>query len=150
MATIIFDSNGTSCGTEISPSLVPSKPHMPFGNLQDMSDAPKAKIWLNLGYEANGRFVNLPIGTPIDTMKPTELKGQNEDWIKFQTARNDLLATFQAMGLQLEPGEEMVIPNLVIKLRRVNEALAITKGSNGYAVDLMTMLADAQRKPTAE
>lgn len=148
MAIIVFDSNGTASETEISPSLVPSKPNMPFGNLRE-NDAPKAKLWLNLGYEANGRFVNLPIGIPVDTMKPTELKGQNEDWIKFQTARNNLLAACQSIGAQLEPGQEIEIPNLVIKLRRVNEELDVTKDTNDYAADLMTMLAGSQNKPAA-
>lgn len=140
MAIIVFDSDAPVRETEISPSLVPSKSHMPFSNLQDMNGAPKAKLWLNLGYEANSRFVNLPIGIPVDTMKPAELKGQNEDWIKFQNARNQLLEGLQAMGAQLEPGQEIEIPNLVIKLRRVNGELDVTKEFNEYTVDLVSML----------
>ena len=30
-------------------------------------DRPSAKLWLNVGYDTNGRFVNLPVGIPVDT-----------------------------------------------------------------------------------
>ena len=107
----------------------------------------RAKLWLNVGYEVNGRFVNLPIGMPVDTMKPTEVKGQNEDWVKFQTARNQLLEALQHYGMSLAPGEEVEVSTLVIRLRRVNEDLEVSKAENEYAVDLASMLMGGS-KPT--
>ena len=92
---------------------------MPFGTMQNAPEQrDRAKLWLNVGYEVNGRFVNLPIGMPVDTMKPTEVKGQNEDWVKFQTARNQLLEALQHYGMSLAPGEEVEVSTLVIRLRR--------------------------------
>lgn len=103
-------------------------------------ERPKAKLWLNIGYEQNGRFVNLPVGTPVDTMEATEAKGQNADWVKFQTARNKLLQALQALGDTLEPGAEIEVPNLIIKLRRTNENMVIAEDENEYAVDLLGLL----------
>jgi hypothetical protein len=117
---------------------------MPFGNMTNPTgDRPKAKIWLNIGYETNGRFVNLPIGTPVDTMEAAEIRGQNEDWVKFQTARNNLLKALQALGTQLAPGQEIEVPNLVIKLRRVNADLDVSKETNEYSVDFLSLLTKA-------
>lgn len=107
------------------------------------TDRPKAKVWLNIGYETNGKFVNLPTGSPIDTMEPAEIRGQNEDWIKFQTARNELLKALQHLGAQLQPGEEMEVPNLVIKLRRANEDMEVASENNEYSVDLLSLLSRA-------
>lgn len=120
------------------------------GNGVDRADRPKAKLWLNLGYDVNGKFVNLPIGTPLDTMEPTDVRGQNPDWIKLQTARNNLLKALQAYGAQLAPGQEVEIPNLVIKLRRVNDELAVAEEDNEYAVDLVSLLSGAPTLKAAE
>lgn len=115
----------------------------PFAGMTGVNqgDRPKAMIWLNLGYEINGKFVNLPIGIPVDTMEPAEARGQNVDWVKFQTSRNELLKALQGIGATLAPGEETVVPNLVIKLRRVNGELDVTKEENEYAVDFGALFA---------
>lgn len=104
------------------------------------SDKPAAKLWLNIGYMANGRFVNLPVGIPIDTMEPVKVTGQNEDWVQFQNAKNELLKAVQAMGDQLAPGAEIGVPNLTINLRRVNEAVEVVQSENPYSVDLSSLL----------
>lgn len=104
------------------------------------SDRPKAKLWLNIGYEKNGRFVNLPVGMPLDTMEPTKIQGQNEDWVKFQSARNGLLDALKAFGAQLTPGQEVDIPDLVIKIRRVNEDMQVEQDDNEYAVDFTGLI----------
>lgn len=117
-----------------------SNKRQPFGNLSNVSgDRPKARLWLNVGYDKAGKFINLPIGMPIDTMEPVEPRGQNEDWIKQQNARNELLKTLQALGASFAPGQEQEI-KLTIKLRRVNEELEVSKDENEYSTDLMAML----------
>lgn len=97
---------------------------------------PKAKVWLNIGYEKNGKFISLPLGMPIDTMEPAKVSG-SEDWCKQQTASNDLLKAFQEYGDQLAPGAEIEIPTTIImKLRRVKDQVEIVAADNEYGVDL--------------
>lgn len=134
MAILNFDS------TAAAPARSGNTTRMPFGNMNNVGDRPKANIWLNIGYEIAGKFVNLPFGQPIDTMEAAEVRGQNEDWIKFQTARNALLKVMQDLGAQLAPGQEIEVPNLVIKLRRINSELDVSKAENEYSVDLMALL----------
>ncbi|AZO48065.1 hypothetical protein [Mesorhizobium sp. M4B.F.Ca.ET.058.02.1.1] len=120
----------------------------PFAGLTSVGHAnygerPKAKVWLNVGYEKNGKFINLPIGLPIDTMEAGEVRGQNEDWVKQRTAQNELLKALQAMGAAFAPGQEETI-NLTIKLRRVNEQLEVAKDQNEYSFDPASLLVAAE------
>jgi hypothetical protein len=108
------------------------------------NDRPKAKLWLNIGYESNGKFVNLPVGLPIDTMEGVKATGQNEDWIKFQSARNGLMEALQKFGSQLTPGQEVDVPNLIIRLRSVNEETVVDAATNEYAIDLSAMFKASQ------
>lgn len=98
-------------------------------------DRPAAKLWLNVGYEANGRFVNLPVGIPVDTMELLPIRGQNEEWAQFQSARNGLLKAIQEAGDKLEPGAEVEV-KLTVKLRKVNDELAVSAEDNAFAADL--------------
>ena len=98
---------------------------------------PEAKVWLNLGYEANGRFVNLPLGLPIDTMEPVKVNG-SEEWAQFQTARNNLLKALQGAGDKLQPGEEQEV-RMIIKIRRVNEHTEVDAGD--FSTDLSALFA---------
>ncbi len=97
-------------------------------------DRPKAKVWLNIGYQAGDKFITLPVGLPIDTMEPVEVRGQNEDWIKQQNARNGLLEMLQQAGASLEAGEEKTV-NLTIQLRRTNEEVQVATVDNEYALN---------------
>lgn len=118
-------------------------------------DLPKANIWLNIGYivgvqvtDAEGtrdedRFVSLPVGIPLDTMEPITINSRNEDFAKFQSARNDLLDQLKAAGEKLAPGEERIVSlcsttGLAVQMRRVNDPVAAPAAdeSNGYAVKL--------------
>ena len=103
---------------------------------QDQS-RPEAKVWLNFGYEANGRFVNLPLGLPIDTMEPIKVNGSAE-WAQFQTARNNLLKALQGAGDKLQPGEEQEV-RMTIKIRRVNEHTEVDAGD--FSTDLTSLFA---------
>lgn len=118
-----------------------SNRRVPFGAFarNDQQELPRSEFWLNIGYDAGDRFVNLPVGMPIGTMDPLPIRGQNPEWNEFTAARNALLEALKELGAGLEPGAEIEIPNLVIKLRRVNEEAAVT--DNRYSVDLMSLLA---------
>ena len=98
-------------------------------------DRPSAKLWLNVGYDANGRFVNLPVGIPVDTMELLPIRGQNEEWAQFQSARNQLLKAIQEAGDNLEPGAEVEV-KLTVKLRKVNEEIEVKAEDNEFATDL--------------
>lgn len=106
---------------------------------QAQADRPAAKLWLNVGYDANGRFVNLPVGIPVDTMETLPIRGQNEEWAQFQSARNDLLKAIQAAGDNLEPGAEVEV-KLVVKLRKVNEEIEVSKEDNPFAANLSALI----------
>lgn len=112
---------------------------MPFSGLPNQTERPKAKVWLNIGYEAGGKFINLPVGLPIDTMEPAAVRGQNEDWVKQRNAQNALLEALKKLGVDLDPGQEQTL-NLQVRVRRVNEELAVPVGDNEYAVDLGELL----------
>lgn len=112
-------------------------------------NAPKAQVWLNVGYDVNGKFVNLPFGLALDNMQPEPVRGQNEDWVKLQTARNNFLKALTDFGLKLEPGQEEVVHNLVIKIRRVSKPLEVAAEENEYEVpNLVGLLAG--NKPVEE
>lgn len=130
MAILNFDSNNNT----------PAR-RTPFSNLNNPSDRPKAKVWLNIGYEKAGKFINLPIGMPLDTMEPAKVSGQNEEWIKIQTARNALLEALQALGANLKPGEEIDVSNLTIKIRHVAEEREVKPEENEFSMDLGSLLA---------
>lgn len=112
---------------------------LPFGGLQNQQDRPKAKVWLNIGYEAGGKFINLPVGLPIDTMEPAPVNGQNVDWVKQRTAQNALLDMLKKLGVELEPGQEQTIA-LQVRVRRVNEELAVEPAENEYTLDPAMLL----------
>ena len=79
----------------------------------------QSKLWVNLGYKnADGKFVNLPVGIPIDTMELLAVRGQSEDWVKLTHERNMLIKQLQAIGDDMEPGQEQMLP-LEVQLRRV-------------------------------
>ena len=99
-------------------------------------ELPKAQTWMNVGYittvEMAGVkedvFVSLPVGIPLDTQEPVELRGRNEGYRALQAARNDLLEQCQAEAAKLAPGEDKIIGDpkkgLVIQLRRIQGEMA--------------------------
>lgn len=102
------------------------------------ADRPKAQLWINLGYsvevedtEGNKdiRFINLPMGLPLDTMEEVATNSSNQTFAAMQVAKNDLLKQLVAAGADLKPGEERIV-KLEVQLRRVNDA-----GSNAALAD---------------
>lgn len=102
------------------------------------NDRPAAKYWLNVGYDMNGRFINLPTGIAIDTAEPVKVSGTDEEWLQTQSARNELLKALQEAGDNLEPGQEVELA-LTVKLRRVNEKTEIKAEDNPFSADLSTL-----------
>ena len=73
-------------------------------------------------------------------MDALPVRGQNEEWAQFQSARNDLLKAIQEAGDNLEPGAEVEV-KLVVKLRKVNEELEVSKEDNPFAANLSSLIA---------
>lgn len=102
---------------------------------------PKATIWLNAGYTTTvvvdgvqeERFVNLPMGMPVDTMELLPTNSRNVEFAQFRMAQNDLLNQIMELGKSLAPGEAKTI-NLELQLRRVNEdAAPVPNRDNPFA-----------------
>lgn len=93
----------------------------------------QAKVWLNIGYWANDRFVSLPVGIPLDTMQPASEDGQNADWVQYNKARNKLLKWLMSQSEELAPGEAEPIEGLSLQVRRVGAPLRDEDlGANPY------------------
>ena len=93
---------------------------------------PKAQIWMNLGYEIQvpatdgtmeTRFINLPMGLPLDTMEEVATTSTNEVFAAIQIAKNDLLKQLLTAAADLPAGGERIV-NLQVQMRRVNDAAA--------------------------
>ena len=102
---------------------------------------PKAMLWLNAGYTTTvvvdgvqeERFVNLPMGMPVDTMELLPTNSRNQEFAQFRMAQNDLLTQIVEFGKTLAPGEAKTL-NLELQLRRVNDDVApVASGENPFA-----------------
>ena len=91
---------------------------------------PKAEFWMNVGYtveveidgEMEERFISLPFGIPLDSMKPLELKGSSDLFVYLRQAQNQLLEAVMEAAHQLQPGEAKVIgagDQLAVEIRRI-------------------------------
>lgn len=100
---------------------------------------PESKLWLNLGYTKNDKFISLPLGLAIDTMEPQVARGQNVEFNKQVAAQNGLLKALQDAGFKLEPGETQTIV-LECQLRRVNEKMEIADEDNEFAIDFAALV----------
>lgn len=119
------------------------------GQRQRPNDLPKAKVWLNVGYVAEGveedgsdRFVSLPMGIPLDNMEKLPTSSRNQSYAQFQAARNDLLDQLLEAAQSLAPGEDMVVGigvGLAIQIRRVGDDRPepATDNTNPFARQLM-------------
>ncbi|QWY83464.1 RNA polymerase RNAP1 subunit A protein [Rhizobium phage RHph_X2_28B] len=104
----------------------------------------KTQIWLNVGFETQvpvmrdgeqvmeTRFINLPVGIPIDTTEKLEIRGQNEEWNKLQGARNWLLEQLQKHGAGMGAGAEEVVQGLVVKIKRVAAPAEVSNSDNDF------------------
>lgn len=89
----------------------------------------KSEFWLNIGYQVavetdNGveeRFVSLPFGIPLDTMKPYEITTASDAFAYLRMAQNDLLEAIMEVAHSLKQGESKVISagdQLAVEIRR--------------------------------
>lgn len=89
-------------------------------------------FWLNVGIvlkdagkDEDGNptdlFISLPVGLPLDDMKPQKISGQNQDWIQLAQTKNKLLEELQKAAGSLQPGERAPVPMLSVELYRRNE-----------------------------
>ncbi len=92
-----------------------------------------ATFWVNVGVtvpsmgdDGGPVFVSLPVGIPLDDLKPAEVKGGNPKWVALQQAKNGLLALIQQQAAALNPGERKAMPHLTIELSRANGVQAAT------------------------
>lgn len=102
---------------------------------------PKATLWLNAGYTTTvvvdgvqeERFVNLPLGMPVDTQELLPTNSRNQEFAQFRMAQNDLLNQIMELGKSMAPGEAKTI-NLEVQLRRVNDdAAPMPNSENPFA-----------------
>lgn len=98
-------------------------------------DFVKSNLWLNVGYQSGDKFINLPVGLPVDTMKPADARGQNEDWLRQRAAQNYLLEMLQKAGAEMEPGQEVSL-KLEVRLRRTQEKVDVDPDTNPYGIAL--------------
>lgn len=116
-----------------------SKAAAPAARGRRDTNAPAATVWLNIGYEANGRFVSLPIGVPLDTMQMADETGSNPDWVNFRKAQNGLLKWLLGQASTLDAGGTETIDGLSLQVRKVGAPLSDEAlGENPYAIDFVT------------
>jgi hypothetical protein len=85
-------------------------------------------IWLNVGVVLPGQgqdgedlFLSLPVGLPIDDMKPVKVTGTNSNSIQMKQGKNLLLDEVQKAGANLKPGERLMLPQLSVELYRIGQ-----------------------------
>lgn len=105
----------------------------------------KSEFWLNVGYTVEvdtdegvvERFVSLPFGIPLDTMKPLDVSGNSDAFAYLRMAQNDLLEALLEAANELKPGESRVLgagDQLSIEIRRVKgERTDLKPGANPFA-----------------
>lgn len=88
-----------------------------------------SQFWLNIGVTLPGAgengedlFVSLPVGIPLDDMKPVAIKGNNQNWINLAQTKNTLLEEVQKAGASMEPGSSDIIEGLSVQILRVGGA----------------------------
>ena len=110
-------------------------------------EKPKSRLWANVGVltkalddKGEPIFISLPVGLPIDTMKPIKPRGNNAKWLQLVGAKNSLLEEVQKLGAELPDGGHIDIP-LTIRLQHVSEQNG--DGDQSDNNPLMAALAEA-------
>ena len=85
-----------------------------------------SQVWLNVGVTIPGAgedgadlFVSLPVGLPMDDMKPIVIRGSNQNSINLKQVKNMLLDELQKLGAGMQPGQRQPIPQLGVEIYRV-------------------------------
>lgn len=83
-----------------------------------------SEFWINVGLptgvsDDKFSFLSLPLGIPLDTMNPVELRGNNQEFLEFRAAQNHLLEQVLAEAKKLGAGMSVELP-LMVQLRRIS------------------------------
>ncbi|WP_139074153.1 hypothetical protein [Pantoea eucrina] len=98
-----------------------------------------SEFWLNIGVMAGDEFISLPVGLPLDDMKPARANTNNAEWNQIAQAKNVLLEQLQQLGMQLEAGKEVEL-NLTVQLRRSAKNDEPAQNDNPLAAAVMAAL----------
>lgn len=82
-------------------------------------ESKEAKVWLNVGanitIDGVSTFISLPLGIPMDTMKPAKGTGT------YSQAKNSLLASIMQMAEGVQPGEGKTLTGLDVQIYHRSE-----------------------------
>lgn len=90
-----------------------------------------SQIWVNVGVSLPGMgpelpdgtredlFVSLPVGIPLDDLKPVKITGTNQQAIHLKQAKNEVLDAFQQAGASLKPGERRALPGVSVEIYKI-------------------------------
>lgn len=117
-------------------------------------DLPQAEFWANLGYVHgegdNAKFISLPVGIALDTMKRNNVRNQSE-FSRQMAASNDLLDQLLTEAGKLAPGDSVILPGDIAGLRlqlrrRSDPANAATAGDTNEFSRKLNFQAVAESK----
>lgn len=103
------------------------------------------KVWLNVGYESineetgEATFISLPLGIGLDTMRPRDIKGKmTDEYHQMLEGKNELLEQLQRYIADFVPGQEEIVGDLKVQIRRIEEATpeASEEGANPHLNNL--------------
>lgn len=108
-------------------------------------DRKVSDFWLNIGIEIPGpdgepMFVSLPVGLPLDDIKPVVIKGKNQDWINLAQTKNALLEALQKHAAGMKPGDREVVSALRVEIYRRNEPSQAANDGNPLVANLLAAL----------
>lgn len=109
-------------------------------------DKPDAMIWVNVGFTTTDPetgediFIGLPMGIPLDTMK-VRSPGSS----KVMQAKVALREMLMKLATGFAPGEEHIIEDLQVQMRRVSEREDASADNNDL-IGAMSALSFAQPK----
>lgn len=108
------------------------------------SELPQAEFWMNIGYSVgegeDERFVSLPTGIALDTMRPVKANG-NGEFAQFRAAQNNLREQILEAAAKLAPGEAILLEGscqgLQIQIRRrAGDETPAVDGTNKFVTKL--------------
>ena len=107
-----------------------------------------SQVWLNVGVTIPGAgedgadlFVSLPVGLPLDDMKPVVIRGTNQNSINLKQVKNMLLDELQKLGASMAPGQRRLVPQLDVEIYRVAQPEQVgTAESNPLIAGLFNAL----------
>jgi len=121
-------------------------------NNRSNEDRPFAQIWLNIGFSftepetGETIFISLPMGIPVDTMRPKEVSGSHRSMNrKLVQAKNQLLEQLQLAAASMKSGEEYVLDDLKVQIRHVTQNEEPARNDNPL-LGALSSLSFAKRK----